>query len=53
MEFYHGALPSALRYFFSFRRVVPVFSFGDFPISSEPEKNKEETTELETGGEHH
>ena len=34
MEFYHGGLPSALRYFFSFFVVVRVFSFGGYPISS-------------------
>jgi hypothetical protein len=33
--------PGPLRYSFSFQRAVQVFSFGDCPISTEAEKNKE------------
>lgn len=33
MKFYHGVLPSAFRYLCSFRPVVRVFSFGEFPVS--------------------
>jgi len=46
MEFYHGVPPSVFRYFFSFRLVVQVFSFGDCPISIKAEKNKREKTQL-------
>jgi hypothetical protein len=41
MEFYHGVLPSVLRYSFSFQRAVRVFSFGDCLISTKAEKHKE------------